>query len=71
MDILVRSGIQPAHSFDLYGVVVDANNKSEPAAFERLVAREAALSGRVVSHTAVIHRFAKTGLFKFSGVIFL
>jgi hypothetical protein len=28
------------------------DNKSEPAAFERLVAKEAALSGRVVSHTA-------------------
>jgi hypothetical protein len=28
------------------------DNKSEPAAFERLVATEAAMSGRVVSHTA-------------------
>jgi hypothetical protein len=28
------------------------DNKSEPAAFERLVAKEAAMSGRVVSHTA-------------------
>jgi hypothetical protein len=28
------------------------DNKSEPAAFERLIAKEAALSGRVVSHTA-------------------
>jgi hypothetical protein len=29
-----------------------ADDKSEPAAFERLMAREAAMSGRVVSHTA-------------------
>ena len=28
------------------------DNKSEPAAFERLVVKEAAMSGRVVSHTA-------------------
>lgn len=28
------------------------DNKSEPAAFERLIAKEAALSGRVVTHTA-------------------
>jgi hypothetical protein len=28
------------------------DNKSEPAAFERLIAKEAALSGKVVSHTA-------------------
>ena len=29
-----------------------ADNKSEPAAFERLIAKEAAMSGRVVTHTA-------------------
>jgi len=29
-----------------------ADNKSEPAAFERLVAKEAAKSGRIVTHTA-------------------
>ncbi len=32
---------------DIYG-----DDKSEPAAFERLIAKEAAKSGRVVSHTA-------------------
>ena len=29
MDILVRSGIQPVHSFDLYGVLVDADKLGE------------------------------------------
>jgi len=29
MDILVRSGIHPVHSFDLYGVLVDADNLGE------------------------------------------
>ena len=29
MDILVRSGFQPVHSFDLYGVLVDADNLGE------------------------------------------
>jgi hypothetical protein len=29
-----------------------ADNKSEPAAFERLIAKEAAKSGRIVTHTA-------------------
>mgnify|MGYP006974893357 CR=1 FL=1 len=29
MDILVRTGIHPVHSFDLYGVLVDADNLGE------------------------------------------
>ena len=29
MDILVRSGIHPVHSFDLYGVLVDAEKLGE------------------------------------------
>src|SRR4030042_3504326 len=29
LDILVRSGIHPVHSFDLYGVLLDADNLGE------------------------------------------
>lgn len=29
MDIVVRSGTQPVHSFDLYGVLLDADKLGE------------------------------------------
>jgi hypothetical protein len=41
----------PGDIADRMGTIY-TDNKSEPAAFERLVVKEAAMSGRVVSHTA-------------------
>ena len=43
--------ILPGDIADRIGTIY-TDNKSEPAAFERLVVKEAAMSGRVVSHTA-------------------
>ncbi len=62
LDIIVRSGIQPVHSFDLYGVLLDADNlgAQKIARYEEL-AKAQGIDPAVIAAVVAAYRALLTG----------